>query len=104
MIAVPNPFSPDGDGHDDRTVIRYENPRPAGWMSIRIYDIRGRLVRFLANNEPSGGMGTVVWDGYDDNRRRVRIGVYIILLEIAGEDRETAVTVRGSVVVAGKLR
>lgn len=104
MIAVPNPFSPDGDGHDDRTVIRYENPRPAGWMSIRIYDIRGRLVRFLANNEPCGGMGTVVWDGYDDNRRRVRIGVYIILLEIAGEDRETAVTVRGSVVVAGKLR
>ncbi len=104
VMAVPNPFSPDGDGHDDRTMIHFENPRPSGWMSIRIYDIRGRLIRFLANNEPCGGRGSVVWDGFDDDRRRVRIGVYIILLEIAGEDRETAVTARGSVVVAGKLR
>lgn len=104
VAAVPNPFSPDGDGHDDRTMIHFENPRPSGWMSIRIYDIRGRPVRFLANNEPCGSTGTVVWDGFDDGRRRVRIGVYIILLEIAGGDRETVVTARGSVVVAGKLR
>jgi hypothetical protein len=30
--------------------------------------------------------------------------MYIILLEVAGEDRETVLTAKGSVVVAGKLR
>jgi hypothetical protein len=73
-------------------------------MSIRIFDVRGRLVRLLANNEPCGPDGAVIWDGFDDGRRRVRIGMYIILVEVAGEDRETVTTVRGSVVVAGKLR
>ena len=73
-------------------------------MSLRIYDIRGRLIRFLANNEPCGGSGDVVWDGYDEARCRVRIGIYIILLEVVDEDREAVLTARGSVVVAGRLR
>jgi hypothetical protein len=104
LVASPNPFSPDGDGHDDHTTIRFEAPRASSWMSIRIFDVRGRLVRLLANNEPCGPDGAVIWDGFDDGRRRVRIGMYIILVEVAGEDRETVTTVRGSVVVAGKLR
>lgn len=104
VVAAPNPFSPDGDGHDDRTMIHFESPSPSGWMSVRIYDVRGRLVRFLANNEPCGARGTVVWDGFDDRRMGVRIGIYIILFEVAGEDRETVLSAKGSVVVAGRLR
>jgi hypothetical protein len=104
LVATPNPFSPDGDGREDRTIIRFEIPRASGWMSIRIFDVRGRLIRFLANNEPCGGIGAVVWDGFDDERRRARIGIYIILLEVSGEDHGAVLRARGTVVVAGKLR
>jgi hypothetical protein len=104
LAATPNPFSPDGDGREDHTIIRFEIPQASGWMSIRIFDVRGRLIRFLANNEPCGGAGAVVWDGFDDARRRVRIGMYVILLEVAGQDCGTLLSARGSVVVAGKLR
>jgi hypothetical protein len=104
MEAHPNPFSPDGDGREDHTIIRFEIPRACGWMLIRIFDVGGRMVRVLANNEPCGHAGGVVWDGLDDGRRRVRIGVYVILLEVAGQDRAELTTARGSVVVAGRLR
>jgi hypothetical protein len=104
LAASPNPFSPDGDGRDDHTIIHFQTSRPSSWMSLKIYDVRGRLIRFLANNEPCGGTGDVVWDGFDDRRCRARIGIYIILLEVVDEDRETVLTAKGSVVVAGKLR
>jgi hypothetical protein len=103
LSAHPNPFSPDGDGREDHTTICFEAPRAYGWMSIRIFDVCGRMVRFLANNEPCGHGSAVVWDGFDDGRKRVRIGMYIILLEVADQDRETLLTARGSVAVAGKL-
>jgi hypothetical protein len=104
LAAGPNPFSPDGDGHDDFTIIHFQTSRPSSWMSLKIYDIRGRLIRLLANDEPCAGTGDVVWDGFDDRRCRARIGIYIILLEVVDEDRETVLTAKGSVVVAGKLR
>jgi hypothetical protein len=103
LAASPNPFSPDGDGHEDFTIIHFQTSRPSSWMSLKIFDIRGRLIRFLAYNEPCGGSGDVVWDGFDEKRCRARIGIYIILLEVVGEDREIVLTARGSVVVAGRL-
>ncbi len=102
--ASPNPFSPDGDGRDDHTIIRFEIPRACGWMSMRIFDVAGRMIRVLANNEPCGHAGAVVWDGLDDGRRRVRIGIYIVLLEVTAQDGGRLFASRGSVVVAGKLR
>ncbi len=102
--ASPNPFSPDGDGRDDHTIISFEIPRASGWMSMRVFDVAGRMIRVLANNEPCGHAGAVVWDGLDDGRRRVRIGIYVVLLEVAGQDGAGLYAARGSVVVAGKLR
>jgi hypothetical protein len=99
----PNPFSPDGDGIEDHTVVLYQLPVTTALIRIRIYDGKGRLVRTLANNEPSGANGQVIWDGLDDNHERVRIGIYIVLLEaldsIGGELQKT----KSVVVVATKL-
>jgi len=99
----PNPFSPDGDGFEDHTIISYELPSTAALIRLRIYDSKGRLVRTLANNEPSGANGQIIWDGFDDDRQRVRIGIYIVLLEaldaLGGELQKT----KGVVVVAAKL-
>jgi hypothetical protein len=79
----PNPFSPDGDGFQDQTVFRYTLPVESN-LTIRIYDIRGRLIKTLADDEPSVS-GEIPWDGKDDGNRTVRIGMYIVSAEASGD-------------------
>ena len=103
LSVLPNPFSPDNDGHEDRTAIRYASPAGGGTMTLRIYDVRGRLVRRVANNEPCAGEGFAIWDGLDEDRRRVRIGIYVSLLEIVPPGGGSVQSAKGVVVVAGRL-
>jgi hypothetical protein len=50
-------------------------------ISIRIYDIKGRLIRTLANGEVAGYEGEIIWNGLGDYKQRARIGAYVIFLE-----------------------
>jgi len=50
-------------------------------VRLRIYDVRGRLTKDLANNVPVGTQGCFVWDGRDDGGHRARIGIYVVMLE-----------------------
>jgi Lamin Tail Domain len=102
LLCIPNPFSPDGDGHEDATIVTYRLPLRRGMMDVRIFDIRGRMVRWLVNNEPCASQGGVVWDGRDGQGRKVRIGIYVILLRFWGDSGEES-GVKGLVVVGGKL-
>jgi len=79
----PNPFSPDGDGFEDRTAFSYTLPMESN-LTIRIYDVRGRLVKTLVDDEPSVS-GEILWDGKDEEGRTVRIGIYIVLAETKGD-------------------
>ena len=72
-------------------------------VRLRCYDIHGRLIRTLANNEPVPAEGTMVWDGYDDQHRRARIGMYILLFEALDNFGGAVVTMKEVAVVAGKL-
>ncbi len=99
----PNPFSPDGDGYEDMTMLTYRIPAASAVIRVRIYDSRGRLVRTLADGDPSASRGELIWDGSDDNRRRVRMGIYIVLLEARGASGETIQATKCTVVVAVKL-
>jgi hypothetical protein len=103
LVALPNPFSPDDDGHDDRTAISYRTPAGSGTVTLRVFDAKGRFVRMVANNEPCAGEGSAFWDGLDEGRRRVRIGIYLLLLEIVSPEGERVWTAKGSVVVARRL-
>ncbi|MFQ5798715.1 MAG: lamin tail domain-containing protein [Bacteroidota bacterium] len=99
----PNPFSPDGDGFEDFTVMHYNLPLTAATVRVKIYDSVGRVVRILSHGEPSGSQGDLIWDGLDDDRQRLRMGIYIVLLEAldsVGGELETAKAV---VVLAGRL-
>jgi hypothetical protein len=99
----PNPFSPDGDGHEDFTVIHYALPWEVSSISIRIFDVNGRLIRRLANNEPGGATGDVVWDGRDEEKQKARIGMYVVLLEAINQYNGMIVTSKGVVVLAARL-
>jgi hypothetical protein len=99
----PNPFSPDSDGRDDFCVIRYTLNSNTNRIRMRIYDVLGRLVRTLANSEPSGSSGEIVWDGLGENRESLRIGIYIILLEALDANSTSTQTLKKTVVLARRL-
>ncbi|MCB1182999.1 hypothetical protein KDM41_06160 [bacterium] len=67
LRAAPNPFNPS-------TRIHYTVARP-GRLLIRVYDVRGRLVRSLFDDDVAAD-GSVVWDGTDAGGRAVSSGVY----------------------------
>lgn len=68
VAAYPNPFNPS-------TRIAF-NPPQAGWMRLKVFDLRGKLVRTLWDEQRPAGPGRIVWDGRDDGGARVSSGVY----------------------------
>jgi hypothetical protein len=76
----PNPFGA-------QTAIQFaiEKASPARLM---IYDVQGRVLRRLVDDNRPAGSYTVVWDGRDDSGHRVPSGIYLYRLE-AGERAET---------------
>jgi hypothetical protein len=85
LVLEPNPFSPDGDGNDDLLAIRYHLEHADSRMDIRIFDVRGREVRFLSNNIAVGFSGEVLWDGKGDAGRDLPTGLYVVYLEASGQ-------------------
>jgi hypothetical protein len=78
--AHPNPIS-------DRTSIAYQLPRET-YVSLRVYNAAGQLVRNLVEDVLSGGYYRVDWDGRNHVGSRVSAGVYFCKLE-AEEYTET---------------
>lgn len=103
ISVSPNPFSPDNDGFEDFTIINYTLSQQTAQVRIKIFDSKGRLVRTLLNNQPSGSIGSVVFDGIGDDGAALRIGIYIIFLEALNETEGVVETLKNTVVVARKL-
>lgn len=81
LSIAPSPFSPDGDGIEEIAAIQYRLESTAALVRTRIFDAQGRLVRTLEQARLTNSEGVVFWDGYDEERHRVRIGIYIVYLE-----------------------
>jgi subtilisin-like proprotein convertase family protein len=69
----PNPT------RDAVTTIRFGLPA-VQHVSLRIYDLTGRLVRTLFEGESPAGYRNVRWDGLDHRGRRVTPGIYLYRL------------------------
>lgn len=65
----PNPFNP-------LTRIDFSLPR-RGPVDLKVYDVRGQLVRTLVVGELPGGRHSAFWRGEDNSGRRVASGVYL---------------------------
>lgn len=76
----PNPFNP-------TTTIHFEIPE-ASEVDIRIYDIRGTLVKTLASDHREAGRYQIVWDATNMSGTDVASGVYLIRMT-AGDFTET---------------
>jgi len=99
----PNPFSPDNDGFEDFTIISYNLTQPIAQVKIKIYDGKGRLVRTLENNLASGSSGSIIFDGLDEEKNPLRMGIYIVYLEAFNKNSGTVEALKAALVVARKF-
>jgi glucose/arabinose dehydrogenase len=74
---VPNPFNPS-------TNISFNVGANDARVSLEIYDLAGRLVRNLVDQELAAGPHSFPWNGTDDRGRRVESGVYLYRLTLDG--------------------
>ena len=84
LSARPNPFNPS-------TTISYAVPFP-GRVTIRIYDVRGALVRALVDGRKPAGKWNVTWNGRDDAGAAAASGVYFVRFQAGGEVTHTRIT------------
>ncbi len=76
----PNPFNPN-------TTISFQLPA-ANYASLNVYDITGKLVRTLVNEQRSEGLQSVNWNGKDNSGVSVASGIYFYKLQ-SGSFTET---------------
>lgn len=74
--SYPNPFV-------SQTTIRFTLPH-ASPVRLAVYDVRGALVRTLADGPMPAGTHAAVWDGTDHNDRPVASGAYFYRLSADG--------------------
>ena len=70
---VPNPFNP-------ATEIAFTVPEGGASVSLRVYDLTGRLVRTLVDGHEPAGTRTVTWHGRDDRGQPLASGTYVYQL------------------------
>ena len=72
LESVPNPFS-------GSAAISFEIPE-ATEVSLRVYDLSGRLVRTIVDTYVTEGNHRAEWDGRDDAEARAGAGIYFLRL------------------------
>jgi surface protein len=76
----PNPFNP-------TTQIKYDLPKDA-MVTINIYDVLGRMIKSLLNDNQTAGYHSLQWDATNDIGEGVSAGMYIYTIQ-AGEYQST---------------
>lgn len=80
LMASPNPFV-------STVNISFQLSDP-GFTSVEIFDIAGRKVVTLANNEFNAGTQSVFWNGLNTSGETVSAGLYLCRIQ-SGENSET---------------
>ena len=80
----PNPFNP-------VTSIRYYLPEDA-LVNITIYDLMGRVVKTLINDQQTAGYTSLRWDATNEAGSPVSAGIYLYTIQ-AGDFRQTKMMV-----------
>ena len=84
LIASPNPFNP-------ATQLHFSLAR-AGSVSLRILDVKGRLVRVLSPGAMDAGPHALRFDGRDQLGAPLASGVYRVLLDAPGGRSMSSIT------------
>jgi len=72
LVAAPTPFNPSLE-------VRCTLPQ-AGRVCLSVYDLSGRLLATLADEDQGAGLFVRTWDGKNDSGVEAAAGVYLIRL------------------------
>lgn len=74
-------LTPNGDGNNDLVVFDFELPVTDVLLTVKIFDINGRMCRELMNNSTVGSKGNILWDGLGNNGNILDNGVYLVCFD-----------------------
>lgn len=98
----PEVFTPDGDGQNEATKLTFQLDQSAYIANIKIFDVNGRLVRQLVQNQLLGVNSSFEWDGKTASNEVVPVGYYILLAELFNTNGEKR-HYKGKVVVGSRF-
>jgi hypothetical protein len=102
VIVEPQVFDPGNAGADNFTMIRCRFDQPGNMASIRVLDAAGRQVKTIADHQSVGIEEDFKWEGENDNGEEVRMGYYIVYMEVYNASGSVKIY-RKKVVVGGSL-
>jgi hypothetical protein len=103
LSVTPEIFFPELGGANACVSIHFKLPYPFARVNLRIFDVRGRCIRVLADGISFGSEGTISWDGKDEHNKIARLGIYIIHLQALNETFAGSVEVKTTVILGKKL-
>ena len=102
VIIDPQVFVPGNAGYHDFTIIKCRFATSGNMASIKIVDSNGRLIKTIISHKSIGAEEDFKWEGLDDNGKEVRMGYYIVYLEIYNSTGVKKLY-RKKVVVGGRI-
>ena len=96
LNVEPNPFSP---YRDERTIFSYALPEVLSTVTLRIFDLKGRMIRRLVDQVLQSSTGNIIWNGRNDNGKKLPVGVYIVLMQATARESEKVYSKKITVVI-----
>ena len=84
VTNYPNPFNPN-------TTIALALAKDAE-VSVRIFNVKGQVIRTLLNGNVKAGIHNLLWNGADDDGNTVSSGIYLVKVQGAGFSKSHKMT------------
>lgn len=81
VMNAPNPFS-------DNTFFTYYLTQPADKVIIKIYTIKGKLIRTIEQDSPKWKYNEEFWDSRDEDGNKLASGVYLYKFTVIDRERK----------------
>lgn len=87
----PEVFDPEGRNGQTFTTISYQLSDPGWFGTFTIYDLSGRKINVLTQNQLLGADGIFIWTGTNSQGKKMNVGYYVLLAEFYHPDSRTQV-------------
>lgn len=102
VVLEPIIFDPGNNGFHDFTTIKCRFASSGNMATIKIVDATGRTIKTIISHQSIGAEEDFKWEGIDENGNEVRMGYYIVYLEIYNSAGAKKIY-RKKVVVGGRF-
>jgi hypothetical protein len=82
ITILPEMITPNNDGKDDIASIQYAFTEPGNVATIIVFDASGRKIKTLQRSVICGINGSFMWNGLDDQYKKISSGIYMVYFEI----------------------